>query len=72
VPDFSNSSNVLGYKFRDQAEIDIFRMKFNAFLEGADSNFYAPNATICFNYLMNIIEYDLDLLMIKWMYGDVK
>lgn len=47
-------------------------MKFNAFLEGADSNFYAPNATICFNYLMNIIEYDLDLLMIKWMYGDVK
>jgi hypothetical protein len=47
-------------------------MKMNAFLMGADSNFYAPNATICFNYFMNIIEYDLDLLMIKWMYGSVK
>ena len=47
-------------------------MKANAFLAGADSNFYAPNSTICFNYLMNNIEYDLDLLMVKWMYGTVK
>lgn len=47
-------------------------MKMNAFFAGADSNFYASNATICFNYLMNVIEYDFDLLMIKLMYGTVK
>ena len=71
-PDFSNNTNVLGYKFRDQTEIDIFRMKFSAFLSGADSDYYAPNTTVCFNNFMNLIEYDFDLLMIKWMYGNAK
>jgi len=47
-------------------------MKFSAFLAGADSDYYAANATVCFNSYMNIIEYDFDLLMIKWMYGDAK
>jgi hypothetical protein len=47
-------------------------MKANAFFAGSDSDFYAPNTTICFNKFMNIIEYDFDLLMIKYMYGTTK
>lgn len=47
-------------------------MKVDAFLSGADSDFYASNATVCFNSFMNLIEYDFDLLMIQWMYGDAK
>jgi hypothetical protein len=47
-------------------------MKFNGFLAGADSDWYAPNTTVCFNNLMNIIEYDFELLLIKYMYGNTK
>jgi hypothetical protein len=64
VPDNSNNTNILGYTFADQTGIDDFRMKVDAFLSGADSDFYASNATVCFNSFMNLIEYDFDLLMI--------
>jgi hypothetical protein len=72
IPDISNGTNMLGYTFQDHYTADDLRLKMNAFLLGADSDFYAPNASVCFNNFLNIIQYDFDLLMIKYMYGEAK
>lgn len=44
----------------------------NAFLSGAQSNSYAPNVTVCWNRAINLAQYDVDLLVIKWLFGDTR
>jgi len=44
----------------------------NQFLKGANSTYYSPNATVCWNNGLNLVQYDVDLLAIKWMFGDTK
>jgi len=39
---------------------------------GAAIDSYASNATNCFNMGLNLAQYDLELLVIKYMYGNVK
>lgn len=39
---------------------------------GANATSYASNSTNCFNNLVNLIQFDYDLLMIKYMFGDLK
>lgn len=41
-------------------------------LYGANSTNYASNSTNCFDNLLNVAQFDIDLLVIKYMYGDVK
>ena len=39
---------------------------------GARALYYSPNITTCFNQAMNIYQYDIELLVIKYMYGNSK
>lgn len=41
-------------------------------MEGANATYYAPNATVCFNNALDLVMYDVDLLMIKLMFGDFR
>jgi hypothetical protein len=72
VPDFSNSTNMLGYTFRDYTEMESDRINWNAFMTGANSTWYAPNSTLCYNHAVNLIYYDIDMFVIKLMYGNFK
>ena len=47
-------------------------MKWYAFLLGADANYYASNSTKCFDKFLNLIQYDFELMIIKYMYGNAK
>lgn len=37
-----------------------------------NANFFASNATTCFENTLNLLQYDVELLMVKLMYGSVK
>ena len=63
---------MLNYKFRDYAKMEEFRTHANAYLAGANATWYAPNSTVCFNDLINLVYYDVDLFMVKLMYGRFK
>ena len=39
---------------------------------GARADFFASNATTCFVNSLNLAQYDVELLVVKLMYGDVK
>lgn len=39
---------------------------------GSDATSYAANATNCFIQGINLVQYDIDLLVIKYMYGDTE
>jgi len=41
-------------------------------MTGANASWFASNATNCVNYALNLYQYDVDLLMIKLMYGSTK
>ena len=66
----TNWTNMIGYPFLDHHIYDLIRLYTNAFLSGAHVNEYASNGTTCFNNMFNLVQYDFDLLMIKWMYGN--
>ena len=57
------------YTFETHAAIEETRRHGNWFLEGANSTYYAPNATYCFNNALSLVQYDIDLLAVKWFYG---
>ena len=57
------------YTFETHAAIEETRRHGNWFLDGANSSYYAPNATYCFNNALNLVQYDVDLLAVKWFYG---
>lgn len=52
--DGGNSSNYFKFKFKNSSELVIQRTYWNAFLAGANSSWYAPNASICFNTALNL------------------
>lgn len=68
----ANASNPLGYPFQDYTFYKIARQDGGAFLAGARADYFAANATVCFNNSMNLLQYDVDLLAIKLLYGTVK
>ena len=39
---------------------------------GARALYYSPNATECFDQAVKIYQYDIELLIIKYMYGNTK
>lgn len=67
-----NNTNLFNYPFNDYKIYEEFRRDFSAFLNGADANYFASNATTCFENAINLIQYDFELLIIKLMYGDLK
>ena len=58
--------------FRPYGNIEEYRQRWNWFMEGANATHYAPNVTHCFNRALDLYQYDLDLLMIKWMFGNFR
>ena len=68
----SNSTNSLGFTFRDYQTYNIIRESANAFFLGSDSDFYSPNISVCFNTALNLAQYDYELMVIKYMYGSTK
>jgi hypothetical protein len=50
-----NGTNQFGYVFQDYYNISLFRLGGQAFLQGANSSYYAPNASVCLNNLLNLI-----------------
>ena len=71
-PGMENSTNIVGFEFQDYRLINRIRLWWASFLHGANSSWYAPNSTYCFHNTLNLIQYDFDLLIIKYMYGTVK
>ena len=67
-----NRNNSLNYPFPPYAVMEEVRLYGNAFLRGAQSDNYAPNVSVCFNRGLNLAQYDVDLLVIKWMFGDAR
>lgn len=63
---------MFGYKFQNYTNYEVVRASTNAFMRGANATWFASNSTNCFNYGLNLVQYDFDLLMIKLMYGNVK
>jgi hypothetical protein len=39
---------------------------------GAEADYFASNATACFVNALNLAQYDVELLMVKLMYGNTK
>ena len=68
----TNSTNEFGFPFLDHHLYELIRLYAHAVMAGAQLNDYASNGTNCFDYGLNLIQYDVDLLMIKYMYGDLK
>lgn len=50
----------------------LWRGYFNAYLAGLNATWYAPNATVCMNNFFNLYQNDVEHLVIKLMYGDLK
>jgi len=71
-PGMNNKTNTMEYEFQDYRLYNNIRWLWNAYLMGANATWYAPNSTTCFNHALNIAQYDVDLLVIKYMYGDVR
>lgn len=68
----ANGTNILGYTFKDYLEYQLLRTKISAFMEGANSNYYSPNISRCAEQSLNVAQYDWELLVIKYMYGNTK
>lgn len=67
-----NNSNALGFNFKNYSSIEEFRTNWNSFFVGGAADFYSPNITTCFDMSVDLYQYDLELLMIKYMYGNAK
>jgi len=67
-----NSTNSLGFEFKNYTPIEDFRTNWNSFLLGMRSDFYSPNISTCLDMSIGVYQYDIELLMIKYMYGDAK
>lgn len=68
----ANASNPLGYSFQDYTFFIQSRKDWGAFLAGAQADYFAANATVCFSNAMNLLQFDVDLLAIKLLYGTLK
>lgn len=68
----SNNSNPFGYPFQDYKIYELIRKEWGAFLLGMQADYFASNATTCFVNSLNLAQYDLELLIIKLMYGNLK
>jgi len=71
-PGLNNNTNIVGFEFQDYRLMNRIRLWWTSFLNGANATWYAPNSTHCFHNSLNLIQYDFDLLIIKYMYGTVK
>jgi len=67
-----NETNAFGYPFQYYDRYDFERNNWVAFLAGANSTHYAPNASVCFENGLGLVQYDWELLIIKYMYGEVR
>ena len=68
----TNSTNIMGYPFLDSQLYYLIRYYGLAVLHGMAIDNYASNGTNCYNMGLNLAQYDVDLLVIKWMYGNLK
>ena len=66
----TNDTNPLNYPFQPYSIIKEVRTNGNAFLQGANSTYYSANASNCWNKVLNLAQYDTDLLIVKWIYGN--
>ena len=71
-PSMTNETNPLNYPFQDYNTYEIIRKEWGAFIYGMRANYFASNATNCFTNTLNLAQYDIELLIIKLMYGDLK
>jgi hypothetical protein len=69
---FGNNTNSLGFEFKNYTPIEEFKIKWSSFMLGARALYYSPNITTCFDMGVDLYQYDLELLMIKYMYGNAK
>jgi hypothetical protein len=60
----------MAYPFLPYSNIAGWRENGNQLLYGANSSYYSANASNCWNQILNLAQYDTDLLVIKWMYGN--
>lgn len=67
-----NNTNVLGYEFKNYTPIEEYKIKWKSFMLGARALYYSPNITTCFDKAVRLYQYDVELLMIKYMYGNAK
>ena len=67
-----NNTNALGFEFKNYTPIEEFKIKWGSFMLGARALYYSPNITTCFDQGVDLYQYDLELLMIKYMYGNAK
>jgi len=44
----------------------------NAFLSGVNATWYSANSTTCFTNALSLYQYDVELMLIKYMYGDLE
>ena len=51
----ANNTNPLNYKFMPYLEYEETRLSVNAFLQGTNASFFAPNTSICFNNGVNLV-----------------
>lgn len=72
VPKISNNTNQMGYPFQDYATYELIRAEWGAFLIGAQADYFASNATQCFENGLNLAQFDVELLIIKLMYGNAQ
>ena len=68
----SNNSNPLSFPFQDYKLYESIRKEWGSFLDGMNANYFASNATTCFENTLNLLQYDVELLIVKLMYGSVK
>lgn len=67
-----NNTNVLGFEFKNYTPIEEYKIKWKSFMLGARALYYSPNITTCFDKAVRLYQYDIELLMIKYMYGNAK
>ena len=68
----TNETNPLNYPFQDYKTFEVIRKEWGAFILGMRANYFASNATNCFTNTLNLAQYDIELLIIKIMYGNLK
>jgi len=51
---------------------ESIRKEWGSYLDGMNANYFASNATTCFENTLNLLQYDVELLIVKLMYGSVK
>mmetsp|Transcript_13315 Transcript_13315/g.22618 ORF Transcript_13315/g.22618 Transcript_13315/m.22618 type:complete len:246 (-) Transcript_13315:748-1485(-) len=71
-PFTGNRTNKFDFPFQNHSLYEDARMIVTSFLRGLDSDYYSPNISVCIGNLLNLFQYDFELMVIKYMYADAK